>query len=98
MTVQNILVIIPTGDYAERLKLDGVLEYARDKAGSRWNLKLCVGGHVHLPSPETCRVRCDGIIAYVQSEAERRALLRFGLPTVLIEDQSEPGQTRMPLT
>lgn len=93
MTVQNILVIIPTGDYAERLKLDGVLEYARDKAGSRWNLKLCVGGHVHLPSPETCRVRCDGIIAYVQSEAERRALLRFGLPTVLIEDQSEPGQT-----
>lgn len=91
-TVQNILVIIPTGDYSERIKLNGVLEYARDKAGTRWNLRLCVGGHIRLPTPEACHARCDGIIAYVQSEAERRALLRFALPTVLIEDQSEPGQ------
>lgn len=89
-TIKNILVIIPTGDYAERLKLNGVLEYARDKAGSRWNLKLCLGGRFRLPPPETCRLRFDGIIAYVQSMAERRTLLRIGRPTVLIEDLFDP--------
>ena len=89
-SIKNIMVVIPTGDYAERLKLNGILEYARDKVGSRWNLKLCVGGHVRLPSPETCRTRYDGIIAYVQSESERRELLRISRPIVLIEDISAP--------
>ena len=89
-TIKNILVIIPTGDYAERLKLNGVLEYARDKPGARWNLKLCLGNRIRLPPAETCRLRFDGIIAYIQSEAERCFLLQTGLPTVLIEDLFDP--------
>lgn len=86
--VKNILVLIPTGDYAERLKLNGILEYARDKAGMRWNLKLCVGGSIRLPS--TRRTRVDGVIAYVQNGRNRARLLALGIPTVLIEDLDEP--------
>lgn len=86
--VKNILVAIPTGDYAERLKLNGVLEYARDKAGARWNLRLCVGGAIRLPIPDD--VRADGVIAYVQNERDRARLLALGRPVVLIEDLAEP--------
>ena len=88
--IKNILVVIPTGDYAERLKLDGVLKYARDKVGARWNLKLCLDSHFRFPPLETCRLKFDGIIAYVQSTTERHKLLQTGKPTVLIEDQFDP--------
>lgn len=88
-SVKKILVIIPTGDYAERLKLNGILEYARDKVGARWNLRLCVGGSVRLP--RLCRrQQYDGVIAYVLNGEDRRRLLALGVPTVLIEDLSEP--------
>lgn len=89
-SAKNILVLIPTGDYAERLKLNGVLEYARDKVGARWNLRLCVGGVVRLALSLRSRLRYDGLIAYVQDAEDRRQLLKLNVPAVLIEDLSEP--------
>ena len=93
-TIKHLLVIIPTGDYAERLKLNGVLEYARDKVVSRWNLKLCVGVSIRWPQllHRMSKPRPDGIIAYVQSDVERQMLLKFRRPTILIEDMSEPSR------
>ncbi len=88
---KTVLVIIPTGDYAERLKLDGILQYAQEKSGARWNLNLDIGGTVGRHLRRKDNLHYDGIIAYIQSEGERRTILDNDLPTVLIEDLLPPS-------
>ena len=39
---QNILVSMPTGSHSERMKLEGVLQYAHEKSGATWDLELGV--------------------------------------------------------
>jgi len=82
MLRRKILVSIPTEQYAERLKLEGVLKYAHEKSGERWDIVLDVG---HWQCSEL-----GGIIAYVTSSAHRRQMLAAKVPTVLIEDRQEP--------
>ena len=36
----DILVAMPTQNHAERMKLEGILQYAHEKKGTRWNLEL----------------------------------------------------------
>lgn len=79
---KKVLVSIPTESHAERMKLEGVLAYAHEKKGERWDLEIDVGGR-HKPN-------LDGIIAYVKSDKERREILGRRLPTVLIEDLMTP--------
>ena len=88
---QNILVSMPTGSHSERLKLEGVLQYAHEKSGATWDLELDVSGiagRIALGSRSAAKY--DGIIYYVLSDAERRALLALGKPIVLIEDLMTP--------
>ena len=87
---KTVLVIIPTGDYAERLKLDGILQYAQEKSGARWNLNLDIGRTVGRRLRRNGELHYDGIIAYIQSENERQTILSYALPTVLIEDLLPP--------
>lgn len=91
---KNILVVIPTGDYPERLKLEGILKYAQERTGAKWNLELDIGGTVGQLLRTGTPTPYDGIIAYVQSDRERRSILKINLPTVLIEDLSTPAPTR----
>jgi len=79
---RKVLVSIPTEQHAERLKLEGILEYAHEKSGDRWDIVLDVG---HWQ-----RSGLGGIIAYVTSSAHRRQMLAARVPTVLIEDRLEP--------
>ncbi|MGN0832883.1 MAG: substrate-binding domain-containing protein [Kiritimatiellia bacterium] len=78
---RKVLVSIPTEQHAERLKLEGVLKFAHEKSGDRWDVVIDVGGRLH---PDA-----DGIIAYVTSPVHRRKLLAAHRPTILIEDLTE---------
>ena len=43
---KKVLVSIPTTQYAERLKLEGVLRFAHEKRGDRWDVVIDVGGRI----------------------------------------------------
>ena len=88
---QNILVAMPTGSHSERMKLEGILQYAHEKSGARWNLELDLGGILRKLVRGAAKTSYDGIIAYVGSDTERRSLLAINLPLVLIEDLTIPA-------
>ena len=82
---------MPTASHSERMKFEGVLQYAHEKSGATWDLELDVGGIAGRIAPgNRSAARYDGIIYYVLSDAERKALLALGKPIVLIEDLMTP--------
>ena len=83
---------MPTGSHSERMKLEGILQYAHEKSGARWNLELDLGGILRKLVRGAARTSYDGIIAYVGSDAERKSLLAINLPLVLIEDLTIPAK------
>lgn len=86
----NILISMSTSEYSERMKLEGILQYAYEKKGVRWNLELDLSGIMTQLSKGKRSSRYDGIIAYVDSEKKRKTLLSIRLPMVLIEDLEVP--------
>ena len=88
---QKILVAMPTGSHAERMKLEGILQYAHEKKGVRWDLELDLSGILRRLASSTSPSAYDGIIAYVGSDSERRSLLAIRQPLVLIEDLTIPA-------
>lgn len=88
---RKILVTMPTINRPERLKLDGILAYAHEKTGERWQILLDFGALSGAPAPLSAR-RADGVIAYVDSPARRREIVAAKLPSVLIEDALSPRQ------
>ena len=86
----NILISMPTNEYSERMKLEGILQYAYEKKGVRWNLELDLSGIMAQLSEGKRLSGYDGIIAYVDSAEKRKALLSIRLPMVLIEDLEIP--------
>ena len=87
--VRKILVTMPTINRPERLKLDGILAYAHEKVGERWQIVLDFGALSGSPAPLSAQ-RADGVIAYVDSDARRREIVAAGIPSVLIEDALTP--------
>ena len=87
--VRKILVTMPTINRPERLKLDGILAYAHEKAGERWQIVLDFGALSGSPAPLSAQ-RADGVIAYVDSDARRREIITAQIPAVLIEDALTP--------
>lgn len=88
---QKILVAMPTGSHAERMKLEGILKYAHEKKGVRWDLELDLSGILRRLARSKSPSAYDGIIAYVGSDAERASLLAIRQPLVLIEDLAIPA-------
>ena len=86
----NILVAMPTASHSERMKLEGILQYAHGRKGRRWNLELDLGGIAGRLTRRNATRGFDGLIAYVRSDAERKSLLATAIPTVLIEDLLAP--------
>ena len=60
---QKILVAMPTGNYAERMKLEGILQYAHEKKGARWDLELDLSGILGRLLRTDARQPYDGILA-----------------------------------
>ena len=87
--VRKILVTMPTINRPERLKLDGILAYAHEKVGERWQIILDFGALSGSPAPLSS-LRADGVIAYIDSDARRREIVAAKLPAVLIEDALSP--------
>lgn len=88
----KILVTMPTINRPERLKLDGILAYAHEKTGGRWQISLDFGALSGLPAPISSR-RADGVIAYVDSDERRREVVAAGIPAVLVEDVLVPRRS-----
>lgn len=86
-----VFVSIPTEEHAERLKLEGVLAYAHDKKGSRWNIQLDPGGLIEHIAKHPRHFGIDGIIAYVENNQMRQTLAKSSCPCVLIEDLLLPA-------
>ncbi|MCR5752848.1 MAG: substrate-binding domain-containing protein [Kiritimatiellae bacterium] len=86
---RRILVTMPTINMPERLKLDGILAYAHEKPGVRWQIVLDFGALSGAPAPIRSQ-RADGVIAYVDSDTRRREIVAAGVPAVLIEDALAP--------
>lgn len=82
----RILVMMPTINHPERLKLEGLFTYARDKSGATWQIELMLPG-----LGDSRRISdFDGVVAYVTGEAMRRRVVGAGVPSVLIEDVCTP--------
>jgi len=82
---KRILVSIPTAAHTQRLKLEGVLKYAKEKRGDIWTLQLDIGGFARQRLLDLPGWKCDGIIAYVDNPKDRDTFANSPLPTVLIE-------------
>lgn len=82
---KRILVSIPTSVHTQRLKLEGILKYAKEKHGDIWMLQLDIGGFARQRLLDLPGWKCDGIIAYVDNPKDRAAFANTPLPTVLIE-------------
>ena len=80
--VRKILVTMPTINRPERLKLDGILAYAHEKTGERWQILLDFGALSGAPAPLSTQ-RADGVIAYVDSEARRREIVAARIPAAV---------------
>lgn len=83
---KSILVIIPTSDYCERLKLEGIVKYAKEKNGPHWSLRFIIGIVDENWMRRQSLDNLDGIIAYIQSVRERDFLAKARIPVVTIED------------
>ena len=75
---QRILVSMPTANYAERMKLEGLLAYAHECKGGRWDILLDNAGFG--------RRDVDGVVAYIVSEKMRREIVTSHHPAVIVED------------
>ena len=82
---KRILVPILTSAHTQRLKLEGILKYAKEKRGDIWMLQLDIGGFARQRLLDLPGWKCDGIIAYVDNPKDRTAFANTSLPTVLIE-------------
>lgn len=84
--VLDIRVVMPTINHPERLKLEGLLTYAHEQKGSRWQIRLEYGSSF-LPDGGH---RPDGLIIYVTTPDERVPDRYADIPTVFIEDVLQP--------
>lgn len=88
---KRILVSLPTINRPERLKLDGLLDYAHRRHAPAWRVELDFDALTGRPT-RLAEKAFDGIVAYVESDARRQELLSAGVPLVLIEDVLTPTQ------
>ena len=94
----QILVILPTMQHTERLKLKGILSYAREHAKSRWRLHLDLEGISLRPNKRRPFLPFDGILAYAETPEARRRILSSSRPAVLFDPSTSPGHRIHPRT
>lgn len=87
---KTVFVSISTEERAERLKVEGILAYAHEKTGVKWQVQLDPGGLIRRIAGNPQRYGIDGIIAYVTDSHLRNHLSKANCPTVLIEDLDNP--------
>ncbi len=92
--LMRILVVIPTSTHTQRQLLEGLLAYAHTKGGAPWQLHLDLRDLNRQHLKNLAHWHCNGIIAYILSERERRDFLATELPAVFIEPLlSKPHHT-----
>lgn len=94
--MRKILVAIPTSTYTQRQLLEGLLAYTHEKGGEPWLLHLDLNDLGEQRLKDLRSWRCDGIVAYILSDRERRSFAGTGLPAVFIEPTVAEASSRMP--
>lgn len=82
---KRIFVKMPTDEYPQSMKLEGILKYATEKKGSPWQLQIEHGGFSYQSVRNFAVWGCDGIIAFVTNSEERARILSAKVPTVLVD-------------
>ena len=95
-TIRRILVVIPTSTYTQRQLLEGLLAYTHEKEGEPWLLHLDLNDLSEQRLKDLKAWRCDGIVAYILNDGERRSFAATGLPAVFIEPTLAEATTMMP--
>lgn len=88
--IRRILVTAAQITHVDRQLLEGILAYAREKKGVRWQVDLDFGEIDCCPIPIDLSVY-DGFITLVTHPDQRDAARRRTKPTVLVEDVLCPG-------
>ena len=93
---KRILVFIPTSTLTQRQLLEGLLEYAHESATSTWQFHLDLHdlNRQHLKNLKSWN--CNGIIAYILNDRERKDFINTGLPAVFIEPTLSKPLPHMP--
>ena len=93
---KRILVVIPTSTLTQRQLLEGLLKYAHESATDTWQFHLDLHdlNRQHLKDLKSWN--CNGIIAYILNDRERRDFIATGLPSVFIEPTLSKPLPHMP--
>ena len=93
---KRILVVIPTSTLTQRQLLEGLLKYAHESATGTWQFHLDLHdlNRQHLKDLKSWN--CNGIIAYILTDRERRDFIATGLPSVFIEPTLSKPLPNMP--
>lgn len=94
--MRRILVVIPTSTYTQRQLLEGLLGYAHEKSGEPWHLHLDLNDLSEQRLKDLKSWHCDGIVAYILNDRERRSFVATGLPAVFIEPTISGTSAMMP--
>jgi len=94
--MKRIHVVLPTSTLTQRQLLEGLLAYAHDKPGDRWQLQLDLHdlNRQHMRNLKSWN--CQGVIAYILSARERRDFIATGLPAVFVEPTLSRPLARQP--
>jgi len=85
MRREKILVVLPTVALNHRRNLEGFLRYAYEKCVPPWQFHLEPGDLAQQGLKTIGKWGCTGIVAVVNSPAERNRYLETGFPAVLID-------------
>lgn len=85
MKPKRIYVAMPVRVQTNRLHLEGIVRYARERTSPMWQFHLEIGDNVPQHLTDLVSWGCDGIIAKIDKPEDRRRYLTMGIPCVFYE-------------
>lgn len=76
---------MPVRVQTNRLHLEGIVRYARERTSPMWQFHLEIGDNVPQHLTDLLSWGCDGIIAKIEKPEDRRRYLATGIPCVFYE-------------
>lgn len=85
MTPKRIFVAMPVKVQTNRLHLEGIVRYARERTSPLWQFHLEIGDNIPQHLTDLVAWGCNGIIAKIEKPEDRRRYIATGLPCVFYE-------------